>query len=151
MPTHYRGQPDEVRALDTYIKLNRAAESVSQRINAHLADLDLTISQFGVLEALYHLGVLYQNELAVKILRSTGNLTHVIDQLEGRGLVERRRSTEDRRHVAVHLTDAGRALLDGFFPSHVANAVKVFAALTPEEQDTLARLCKKLGLGTESL
>lgn len=148
MPTHYTGSPDETRALDAYIKLTRAAETATERVNAHLAELNLTISQFGVLEALYHLGALYQHQLAVKILKSTGNITHVIDQLEGRGLVERQRSAQDRRHIAVHLTDAGRTLIAEFFPRHAARVAAEFSVLSADEQETLARLCKKLGLAS---
>ncbi|MBI1941443.1 MAG: MarR family transcriptional regulator, partial [Acidobacteria bacterium] len=54
MPTHYAGTPGEVKALDAYIKLMRAAESVSGRAARHLAASPLTLSQFGVLEALFH-------------------------------------------------------------------------------------------------
>lgn len=52
----YRGSKDEIRALSLYVKLVRASESVSARIHAHLSEAGLTVSQFGVLEALLHLG-----------------------------------------------------------------------------------------------
>jgi MarR family 2-MHQ and catechol resistance regulon transcriptional repressor len=146
MPTHYHGTPDEIRALDAYIKLYRAAESVTARINADLLAYNLTISQFGVLEALFHLGAMHQAQLAQKILKTTGNLTHVIDHLEERGLVTRQRQ-QDRRYILVQLTDSGRALIATMFPPHVAHVVEAFACLTAEEQETLARLCKKVGLG----
>ena len=81
MTTHYQGTNEEMRALDLLIKLSRASESVATRINRQLKDSDLTVSQFGVLEALYHRGPMCQSSLAEKILRSTGNLTLVIDHL----------------------------------------------------------------------
>lgn len=146
MGTHYSGTDEEVRALDTYIKLYRAAESVSHRINAHLAELGLTVSQFGTLEALYHLGPLHQNQIAAKILKSTGNITHVIDNLAKRGLVERQRDQDDRRYITVHLTADGRALIQNSIDNHVTRVVDAFACLTPDEQTELARLCKKVGL-----
>ena len=71
MPTHYNGKPEELLALDSYIKLTRAADSVNTRLNASRSMKNLTISQFGVMEALYHLGPLCQNELGSKILRAT--------------------------------------------------------------------------------
>lgn len=145
MGTHYQGHPDARRALDTYIKLTRAAETVNQRINAHLADHQLTVSQFGVLEAIYHLGPLQPSQLAQKILRSSGDLTFVIDGLVGRGLVTRQRRLDDRRCIDVDLTPAGRALLDDLFPRHVAIVLREMAALAPAEQDELARLCRQLG------
>ncbi|MCB0193197.1 MAG: MarR family transcriptional regulator, partial [Anaerolineae bacterium] len=63
MSTHYQGNPTEQTALDLYIKLSRASDALSSRINQHLKEVNLTISQFGVLEALHHLGSLHQNQL----------------------------------------------------------------------------------------
>lgn len=146
MGTHYQGTPEEVRALDVYIKLARAADVVTQRINHHLKADGLTVSQFGVLEALYHLGPLCQTDLAGKILKSTGNLTLVIDNLERSGLVERQRDTVDRRFVSVHLTPAGHELISRIFQPHVAGVVETMSALTADEQEELAALCRKLGL-----
>jgi MarR family 2-MHQ and catechol resistance regulon transcriptional repressor len=146
MGTHYQGTPDEVRALNTYIKLSRASDAVTQRINRHLKEDGLTVSQFGVLEALYHLGPMVQTELAGKILKSTGNLTLVIDNLEQAGLVERQRDTVDRRFITVHLTPAGEALINRIFRPHVAGVVDTMRPLTAQEQEELARLCRKLGL-----
>ena len=53
-----------MNALDVYIKLSRAAEAVTTRINYHLKVENLTISQFGVLEAVYHLGPMYQKKFS---------------------------------------------------------------------------------------
>ncbi len=146
MGTHYQGAPDEIRALNTYIKLARAADVVTQRINRYLKDDGLTVSQFGVLEALYHLGSMCQTELASKILKSTGNLTLVIDNLEQAGLVERQRDTVDRRFVSVHLTAAGEALIERIFQPHVQGVVETMSVLSAPEQEELGSLCRKLGL-----
>lgn len=146
MGTHYQGTKEERRALDLYIKLSRAAESVNQRVNRHLQDAHLTVSQFGVLEAIYHLGPLTPGQLCDKILRSTGNLTLVIDNLEKRGLVTRRPNPEDRRSTIVELTPAGRELIAALLPVHVQTVVQDMAVLSPAEQEQLAALCRKLGL-----
>ena len=143
--TRYRGTKDEVRALNTYVKLMRASESVSARIHGHLAETGLTVSQFGVMEALYHLGPLSQGELAKKILRSSGNITMVIDNLEERGLVKRERNRQDRRSYAVRLTVEGRRLIGSVFPRHAAKIVEEMKALTAAEQEELSRLCRKVG------
>ncbi len=152
MPQHtrYKGKKEEVRALQTYVKLMRAAESVTTRIHPHLADAGLTISQFGVLEALYHLGPLTQVDISKKILKSSGNITMVIDNLEKRELVRRERGTEDRRYITIKLTKAGKYLISKTFPSHATHIVREMSPLDPSEQDELARLCKKLGLGTRA-
>lgn len=145
MGTRYRGTQEEVRALDTYIKLMRAAELVTTRIHRHLTTVNLTISQFGVLEALFHLGSLSQRDLAEKLLKSGGNMTMVIDNLEKRQLVKRERSVEDRRFVSVCLTEEGRQLISKIFPQHVAAVVEEISILTESEQEELGCLCRQLG------
>ncbi len=147
MATHYVGTDEERRALDAFIKLRRAANTVGARANARTRLAKLTESQFGVLEALLYRGPMCQTDLAVKLLRSTGNLTTVIDNLERDGLVERRRGAgTDRRMVTVVLTDTGRRLIEEIFPGHVAAIVADLSVLTPDEQVELGRLCRKLGL-----
>ncbi|HZV82452.1 MAG TPA: MarR family winged helix-turn-helix transcriptional regulator [Geobacteraceae bacterium] len=133
-------------ALNSYTKLMRAAESVTSRTSRQMAAADLTISQFGVLEALLHKGPLCQRDIAAKILKSTGNITMVIDNLEKRGLVRRERDTEDRRYLTVHLTDAGSALIVKVFADVEAAIVAEMGTLTGDELKQLGMLCKKLGL-----
>jgi MarR family 2-MHQ and catechol resistance regulon transcriptional repressor len=146
MTNRYKGSKAENRALKTYVKLMRAAESVTSRTHRHLASTGLTISQFAVLEALYQLGPLSQRQIGQKILRSSGNITMVIDNLEKNKLVRRERHKADRRFYIVHLTDKGYDLIKGLFPPHAAVIAQDLAVLTAAEQDTLGRLCKKLGL-----
>ena len=140
------GQTSTYLTLNTYTKLMRAAESVTSRVNRFLAPFNLTISQFGVLEALYHKGPLCQRDIAAKILKSTGNITLVIDNLEKRGLVRRERGSDDRRFLTVHLTDEGANLIAQAFARVEAAIVADMAALTAREQEELGILCKKLGL-----
>jgi MarR family 2-MHQ and catechol resistance regulon transcriptional repressor len=146
MGTRYVGTKEEVKALNAYIKLMRAGQSVSGRVEAHFSELGLTVSQFGVLEALFHLGPLNQKNLAAKILKSTGNITMVIDNLEKRGLVKRTRDEHDRRHYSVGITQKGASLIRSFFPQHVARIVEEMSVLSGTEQEILGRLCKKVGL-----
>ncbi len=141
----YRQSKNEARALNAYVKLMRASEAVTARLHRHLTDIGLTMTQFGVLEALYSLGPLSQREIARKILRSSGNITLVIDNLERRGMVKRTRNKEDRRSYAVDLTAAGRRSIAGVFPGHAARVVDELKALSYAEQEELSRLCRKLG------
>jgi len=147
MHRKYGGSKKELRALGTYIKLMRAAESVTRRTHRHLAARGLTFSQFAVLDALFHLGPLSQRQIGQKVLRSSGNITLVIDNLEKSGLVRRERSEADRRFFIVHLTDKGDRHMNSLFPVHAAGIAKDLSVLTAAEQDTLGRLCKKLGCG----
>jgi MarR family 2-MHQ and catechol resistance regulon transcriptional repressor len=144
--TNHHCDPREARALKTYVKLMRATESMTARAHRQLSTFGLTFSQFGVLEALYHLGPMSQSEIGQKILRSSGNMTMVIDNLEKRRLVRRERHRADRRFFIIHLTGEGKKLISSIFPSHAAEIASQLDVLTPAEQQTLGRLCKKLGL-----
>jgi MarR family 2-MHQ and catechol resistance regulon transcriptional repressor len=136
----------EARALGTYVKLMRAAESITSRVHKHLAVVGLSVSQFGILEALYHLGPLSQKDLGRKILRSSGNITMVIDNLEKRRLVSRKRDDADRRFFIVHLTDEGQKLIRQIFPPHAALITRELSMLSAKDQERLGNLCKKIGL-----
>lgn len=147
MGTRYPGTAKEIRALNAYITLVRAAESVAGRVSRGLAVARLTVSQFGTLEALYHLGPMCQRDLGRKILKSSGNITLVVDNLERRGLVRRERGSEDRRFVSVHLTDRGKNLVRKVLPNHLKAIVKEMDVLPAAKQEELRRLCRALGLG----
>jgi MarR family transcriptional regulator, 2-MHQ and catechol-resistance regulon repressor len=145
MPSHYNGTPQEIQALDTFIKLTRSVDSLYSRLARRGTLGDLTLSQFGVLEALYHLGSMSQSEICSKLLKSGGNMTLVIDNLEKHGLVQRNQAIQDRRVTTVSLTPAGRDLIEEVLPAHVAAIVEEMNTITIEEQKTLGQVCKKLG------
>jgi MarR family 2-MHQ and catechol resistance regulon transcriptional repressor len=134
------------RALNTYTKLMRAAESVTSRVHRVLATPKLTISQFGVLEALYHKGPLCQRDIGAKILKSSGNITLVIDNLEKQNLVSRVRDENDRRYFTINLTESGTDLIAKVFADVEAAIVTEMASLEEYEQVLLGQLCKKLGM-----
>lgn len=145
MGTHYRGRPREVRALDAYIKLVRASETLRVRTEEWLRDEGLTVSQLGVLESLLHLGPMRQCDLGTKLLVSRANVTLVVDQLAEHGWVKRKRDAADRRSNVVHLTPEGRRRIAAYFPRHARRIGDAFSALTAGEQEQLGRLAKKLG------
>lgn len=145
MPSRYQGTAEEVRALSALINLMRAADAFSGSLQREIAAKRLSGSQFGVLEALLHRGPLFQGDLAGKLLRSCGSITAVVEGLEKRGLVERRRDTTDKRFVQVSLTGRGKTLIAGLFPAHAKAVADQFSALSGEEIDQLRGLCRKLG------
>ena len=146
MGTHYKGSKREKRALDSYTKLMRAADTINSAVMLSLSKFGLTESQFNVLDALYHLGPLSQKELGYKLLKSGGNITMVIDNLEKDAYVERRRVTEDRRIFFVHLTKKGKRRLEEILPVQVNFITNEMNRLSKTEQIELQRLCKKIGI-----
>ncbi len=143
MLTHYTGDPKEELALDTFIKLKRAVDSLSAGSRYDLCGF--TASQFGVLEALLHLGELRLGKIGDKLLKSGGNITLIVDNLEKQGLVQRQRDSRDRRVAIVSLTEAGESRIREIFPQHAAAIAEEMSIFTREEQETLGRLCKILG------
>jgi MarR family 2-MHQ and catechol resistance regulon transcriptional repressor len=149
MSRHYKGSPRAQRALSSYVKLARAANTAISYAREGLDEAGLTPSQFAVLEALYHVGPLNLGDLARRILTSSGNLTLVIDNLEKRGLARRTQPEKDKRFILATITSAGKKLISRIFPQHARRIVEIMARLSLREQEQLGRLCRKLGTGEE--
>ncbi|HYC52823.1 MAG TPA: MarR family transcriptional regulator [Gemmatimonadaceae bacterium] len=138
------------RALKLFVVLQRCASAVSGNVEANANIGDLSETEFGILEALYHKGPLLLGDVQKKILLSSGGVTYAIDRLAEKGLVERRECASDRRARYAALTARGSALMDDVFPSHASAIEQVMATLTAREQDQAIALLRKLGLGAAS-
>ena len=136
-------RPSPIAACDAYGALLRAAGSVSSRVNRRLAAQGLTASRFGALCALRADGPLCPHDIASRLCQTRGNVTMILDNLERRGLVERRREGVNRRYLAVHLTPRGRRLVASLAPRH-RRAIAAEMTLTPSELRQLTRICRQL-------
>jgi MarR family 2-MHQ and catechol resistance regulon transcriptional repressor len=134
-------------ALGVWVALARCYTTYSKAIASKVQEYDLTVPQFGTLEALYHLGPLSLGELAEKLLVTGGNVTYVMDRLESRGLVARYRNPDDRRVVHAMLTPQGRELIASVFPGHADYVEHLCRHLSAREQEDLRQLLKELGKG----
>jgi len=94
----------------------------------------LTPLQYIALSALDHHGELDQNRLGGLVALDRTTIGKVITKLEERGLVARRRSTDDRRFNAITCTAAGRDLLERVRPAVEAAQERMLAPLEPEER-----------------
>lgn len=84
-----------------------------------------------------------QSRLAEAVRRDRSTMVGVVDQLEGRGLVERRRGT-DRRTNGLWLTRAGRALLARALRRIAAHERRIAARLSAAERRRLLQLLGKI-------
>ena len=138
-------------ALLTYVKLMRAANAARNFASRSLADSGLTLTQFAVLEALYHLGPMSLTDIAQKVLTTGGNLTMVVGNLGKAGLGEAaalsgRPACADRGADGKGQDpDAG-----GVSPSMRPPSPQFLGVLSPEEQLQLGELCRKLGKQEQS-
>jgi MarR family transcriptional regulator, 2-MHQ and catechol-resistance regulon repressor len=151
MGTKYKGSSEEILSLNTYIKLVRAVDGLTSKINSSLIKNNLSESQFYVLDALFHLGPLAQKEISKKISCSDGNTTMIIDNLEKEGFVIRTRGTNDRRIYFVHLTKKGEKKIKSVIPVFVKNMIKLLGSLSSQEQEELQRITKKIGLSNSTV
>jgi MarR family 2-MHQ and catechol resistance regulon transcriptional repressor len=133
------------RSLRLWIALARCYSTYSKVVADKVQEYGLTTPQFGIIEALYHLGPLSLGQLADKLLVTGGNVTYVMDRLEAQGLVLRERSPQDRRIIRAKLTADGRRLISGVFPGHAEFIEDLANHLEVDEQEALRTLLKKLG------
>jgi MarR family transcriptional regulator, 2-MHQ and catechol-resistance regulon repressor len=135
---------DRAATLQLVIALGRSVQAVERGVRPHLADCGLGLTEFAVLEVLYHKGGLPLGEIRDRILVTGASTTYVVKKLEERGLMRRRTSAEDQRVVFGELTPKGRALMDKVFPAHVGRLRAVMAGLSAPEKRAAARLLRRL-------
>jgi DNA-binding MarR family transcriptional regulator len=92
-------------------------------------------------------GPLEPSIIAERLLVTTGSTTSLLDNLEKRGLIVRRRHPDDRRKVLIEITPAAQTIVDDLLPAMHARERDVMAVLSVAEQrvllDLLARLQRK--------
>ena len=96
-------------------------------VTDHLTRLHLTI--MGVLSD----DSMTMSELAKILMMTKPQMTHLVDQLAGLGIIERRPDATDRRVINLALTDNGRVLLEDMKRKVKENIRNRLASLTPEE------------------
>ncbi|WP_434318777.1 MarR family winged helix-turn-helix transcriptional regulator [Leifsonia sp. P73] len=143
--------PREFTALETRASflLSQLGLQSAQRFTAALAPLGITPNRFGVLAQLARQEGRTQQELATALGLHRNSMVGLIDDLESRGLVERRRHPDDRRAYAIHLTPAARDVLAT--GERIADELEetMLGPLSPEERAglvaTLTRLVAAAG------
>lgn len=137
--------PLDLAAMSAISNIYRAASTVRHHLEQKvLSDENLSWAAFTVLWVLWIWGEQETGQVAAEAGVTKGTLTGVLNTLEGRRLVERVRHPGDGRRVLVHLTVGGLRVIEELFPRF--NREETFAAsgLTSTEQDTLARLLRKV-------
>jgi DNA-binding MarR family transcriptional regulator len=109
-----------------------------------VAALDLDPAQTGVLHLIARRPGQSQQALADQLGVAASRVVGLVDGLESRGLLARRRSATDRRNYELHLTDEGQRLLTRLRGVAKAHEDDVTAALTADERDRLVELLRKV-------
>ncbi len=135
------------KKMTAFVKLIWSSESIKAELVNTLHEHGITLSQFGILDALSRNSPLSQRELGNYILKSGGNITMVIDNLEKKDLVKRERNLEDRRFINVTITAKGKKKFKNAEPEYTRKIEGAMNRLTISELDMLETLCVKLGTG----
>src|SRR5438128_10234166 len=136
--------PDRTATLQLVIALARAYQALEHAVRPQLARSGLGMTEFAVLEVLYHKGALPLGEIRDRILVTGASTTYVVKKLEERGLMRRRVCAEDQRVVFGELTAKGRTLIDEVFPAHVERLRHVTAGLSVSQKREASRLLRAL-------
>lgn len=114
------------------VALARTYNNIFSKIEKHIQGFGLTISEFGVLEFLYHKGDQPVQKVAEKILVTSGTITYVVDKLQKMELVERRKCDTDKRVYYISLTEKGNEMIKRIFPLHEKFINELFEGIESE-------------------
>jgi DNA-binding MarR family transcriptional regulator len=109
-----------------------------------LSSIDLAPPHAGILRAIGASTGLSQQDLARTLSMQPSRLVVLVDELEEKGLVERRDSREDRRVYSLQLTAKGRRALDSITRISLEHDDAICASLSENERAELATLLRRL-------
>lgn len=130
--------------LKLIIALARTNQEIIKRQIPFIKANGLTLTQFGVLELLYHKGSLRICDIIEKTLSTGGNMTVVINNLHKVGLIERTLDLNDKRAYLIKITPKGEDLISKIFPKHLENLELILDGLDEDEKSNLILLLKGL-------
>jgi DNA-binding MarR family transcriptional regulator len=144
-----QSKPFASKSQEAYVALLRTADDSKRRLGSVLEPAGVTLQQYNVLRILRGAGEdgLPTLTVAERMIERTPGVTRLIDRMEKKGWVTRRRCTEDRRRVWCNITPAGLRLLDGL-DQPVEDLDHVFeAVLSPEQIVELVEYLDRLRAG----
>jgi len=139
----------EVQALELEKFLPYRLSVLAQLVSESLHDLyagphGLSVTQWRVMAALGRFAPLTASDVGQRIVMDKVAVSRAVAGLIKRGLVERATDREDRRREPLRLTAKGRTVHDQIVPLALGYEAELYAALSPEERQTLNGLCDRL-------
>ncbi len=122
---------------EAVLQASRALVGIAASSIAGVADL-VSIPQFRVLMMVYTRGPLNLAAVATELDVNPSNASRTCDKLIKAGLLDRKVSAQDRRHIILTLTPAGRRLVQKVNTRRRSAIEKVLRAMPPAERDVLA-------------
>src|ERR1700728_2970005 len=136
--------PKEIEKGQPAFLLAQLGAHAASRFAEHLEALELTPPDAGILRLLRVAAGPSQQELAAKLQIHPSRLVAVLDNLEKRGLVERRANPDDRRLYSLHLTKDGGEVLERIGKVAREHQDALLTALSREERNELTTLLLRI-------
>ena len=139
--------------LDSYLPylLNRAGARITAAFSEEVRPLGATLQMWRVLAALREGDGRRMGDLSETTSIEVSTLTRLVDNMEKKGLVARRRDAADARVVALHVTPAGRRLTQRITPIAERYESVALAGFTAAEADILKAALRRLYRNMEAL
>lgn len=131
-----------------WVRFLRFNLSSHKKLEFDLGKVGLTPPQFYVLATIGYSGSLAFGEIGAKMMVTVSNLTGIVDRLEEKKLVVRKRDDTDRRVVHVTLTEKGTNLYKSTIPLFEKSLSEIFASLDLPRQKELSALLRTLNHAT---
>lgn len=131
--------------LKLIIGLNRTVNKINRKTSFLCKQNGLTLSQFAVLEALYHKGDMSVGSVKDSILSTDGTIPVVAGNLVKNGFITKRKDSNDKRSNILSLTEKGRNIIKKVYPMNEKLIVEQLEILEDYEKEELLRLLKKIG------
>jgi len=138
-------------ACEAFLNLLHTGDEGFRVMESNFARHNITQGRFGVLMILWkncgsggREAALSPAELADRTGVTRATMTGLVDTLERDGLVTRAPDAQDRRMMAVCLTEKGRTVLHEILPGHFQRMAALMQALSESERKTLVRLLHKI-------
>src|SRR5699024_7891141 len=111
----------------------------------------LNLTEFAVLELLYHKGDQPIQAIGQKVLLASSSITYVVDKLEKKMYLERKACPKDRRVTYAGITEQGKILMDDVVPQHEEVIHDVVSGLNREEKEIMIQQLKQIGYHAEGV
>lgn len=139
------------KTLKSLTVLLRASQSIEEVLRKDMQKYGLNMTEFAVLELLYHKGEQPIQKIGEKILITSGSITYVVDKLEKKGFVERVACPSDRRVTFATITASGITFMKEVFPQHEKKVAQIFEVLNDEQQQQFIEMSKVVGFHAKEL
>lgn len=141
---------DEELSLKLFVVLTRAIQAIEKQVVQNIKSYGLNLTEFGVLELLYHKGDQPIQRIGQKVLLASSSITYVVDKLEKKNYIVRKACPTDRRVTHAVITESGKELMDEIFPQHAKAISEIMGGLSTEEKKVAIDHLKRLGVYAET-